>query len=145
MPSRRDEAGHTKAFDYPVAEHWAFDYPVAEHWGESQNVQFRGWDSNRQHINPESNALPTEPPRFPPRRITSPRVLNRGDLRTTGGIVSKEQLRHEKAIPMGPNPTMIMPCQGYHSWMYRIKSLSQFIKLIWINLDTIHLNGNLWI
>ena len=22
IPSRRDEAGHTKAFDYPVAEHW---------------------------------------------------------------------------------------------------------------------------
>ena len=55
MPSRIDEAGHTKAFDYPVAEHW----------GESQNVQFCGWDSNRQHIGPESNALPTEPPRFP--------------------------------------------------------------------------------
>ena len=36
MPSRIDEAGHTKAFDYPVAEHW----------GESRNVQFRRWDSN---------------------------------------------------------------------------------------------------
>ena len=23
MPSRIDEAGHTKDFDYPVAEHWA--------------------------------------------------------------------------------------------------------------------------
>ena len=22
MPSRIDEAGHTKAFDFPVAEHW---------------------------------------------------------------------------------------------------------------------------
>ena len=54
MPSRIDEAEHTKAFDYPVVEHW----------GESWNVQFRGWDSNRQHIGPESNALPTEPPRF---------------------------------------------------------------------------------
>ena len=31
MPSRIDEAGHTKAFDYPVAEHW----------GEPRNVQFR--------------------------------------------------------------------------------------------------------
>ena len=28
MPSHIDEAGHTKAFDYPVAEHW----------GESRNV-----------------------------------------------------------------------------------------------------------
>ena len=40
IPSRIDEAGHTKAFGYPVAEHW----------GESRNVQFRRWDSNRQHI-----------------------------------------------------------------------------------------------
>ena len=23
MPSRIEEAGHTKAFDYPVTEHWA--------------------------------------------------------------------------------------------------------------------------
>ena len=37
MPSRIDEAGHTKAIDFPVAEHWE----------ESRNVQFRGWDSNR--------------------------------------------------------------------------------------------------
>ena len=37
MLSRIDKAGHTKAFDYPVAEHW----------GESRNVQFRRWDSNR--------------------------------------------------------------------------------------------------
>ena len=29
MPSRIDEAGHTKAFDYPVAEHW----------GESQRTE----------------------------------------------------------------------------------------------------------
>ena len=34
MPSHIDEAGHTKAFDYPVAEHW----------GESRNVQFRKCD-----------------------------------------------------------------------------------------------------
>ena len=36
MPSH---AGHTNSFVYPVAEHW----------GESRNVQFRRWDSNRQH------------------------------------------------------------------------------------------------
>ena len=29
MPSRIDEVGHTKAFDYPVAEHW----------GESQRTK----------------------------------------------------------------------------------------------------------
>ena len=33
MPSRIDEAGHTKAFDFPVAENS----------GESRNVQFRGF------------------------------------------------------------------------------------------------------
>ena len=59
MPSRIDEAGHTKAFDYLVAEHW----------GESRNVQFHRWDSNQQHIGPELNALPTEPSRFS-QRIT---------------------------------------------------------------------------
>ena len=37
MPSRIDEAGHAKAFDYPVAEHW----------GGDRNVQPRE-DSNRQ-------------------------------------------------------------------------------------------------
>ena len=54
-PSRTDTAGHTKAFDYPVVEHW----------GKSRNVQFREWDSNRQHIDSQSNVLPTEPSRFP--------------------------------------------------------------------------------
>ena len=58
IPSRIDEAGHTKAFDYPVAEHW----------GETWNVQFHRWDSNRQHIGPESNVLPTEPPLFSPKK-----------------------------------------------------------------------------
>ena len=113
MPSRIDEAGHTKPFDYPVAEHW----------GENRNVQFRGWDSNRQHIGPESNALPTEPPRFIQRIIiinpgsstggllpTGGSSPNRGGggLLPTGGIAIcgysryKEQPRHEKANPMGP-------------------------------------------
>ena len=41
MPSRIDEAGHTKAFDYPVAEHW----------GESQNLQFRGWSGAERTTN----------------------------------------------------------------------------------------------
>ena len=54
MPSRIDEAGHTKAFDYPVAEHL----------GEPRNVQPRE-DSNRQHIRSQLNALPTELSRLP--------------------------------------------------------------------------------
>ena len=93
MPSRIDEAGHTKAFDYPVAEHWR----------ESRNVQFLGCDSNRQHIGPESNALPTEPPRPPPPEDHITPGPQQGDLLPPGGIVSKEQPRHEKAIPMGPS------------------------------------------
>ena len=40
MPSPIDEAGHTNAFDYLVAEHW----------GESRNVQFRGWDCTNDDI-----------------------------------------------------------------------------------------------
>ena len=71
MPSRIDTAVLTKAFDYPVAEHW----------GGDRNVQPRE-DSNRQHIGSHLNALPTEPSRLP-RRITYPRVLNRGDLLPT--------------------------------------------------------------
>ena len=42
MPSRIDTAGHTKAFDYPVAEHWA----------ESRTCSVP-WDSNRPHIGPQ--------------------------------------------------------------------------------------------
>ena len=53
MPSCTGTTGNTKAFDYPVTEHW----------GESRNVQFV-WDSNRQHMGSESNALPTEPSRL---------------------------------------------------------------------------------
>ena len=40
MPSRIDEAGHTKAFDFPVAEHW----------GESRNVQFHGCERQKWHF-----------------------------------------------------------------------------------------------
>ena len=50
MPSHIDTAIPTKAFDYPVAEHW----------GRNLNVQ-PCEDSNRQHIGSQSNALPTEP------------------------------------------------------------------------------------
>ena len=49
MPSGIDTAVHTKAFDYPVAEHWG-----------NRNVQPQE-DSNRQHIGSQSAALPTEP------------------------------------------------------------------------------------
>ena len=54
--SRTDTARHTRAFDNPVTEHWA----------ESRRVQFRKWNSNRQHIGSQSNVLPTEPTRPSP-------------------------------------------------------------------------------
>ena len=47
MPSRTDTAGHTKAFDYPFMGHWE----------ECRSVQFREWDSNRQRIVSQLNAL----------------------------------------------------------------------------------------
>ena len=56
MPNRIDEAGHTKAFITQLRS------------TGGKTVQPRE-DSNRQHIGSQSNALPTEPPRFP-RRIT---------------------------------------------------------------------------
>ena len=49
-----------------------------------------------------SNVLPTEPSRFPPEDHITPGPQQGGDLLPTGGIVCKEQPRHEKAIPMGP-------------------------------------------
>ena len=58
MPSRVDTAVYTKAFDYPVAEHW----------GGGRNVQPRE-DSHRLHIGSESNALPTEPSRLPSTQV----------------------------------------------------------------------------
>ena len=57
MPSRIDEAGHTKAFDDPVAEHW----------GESQRAKRSRWDSNPQLLtpmSPKSNALPLTLPQL---------------------------------------------------------------------------------
>ena len=92
MPSRIDEAGHTTAFDYPVAEHW----------GESRNVQFRRWDSNRQHIGPGRTRYQLSHPGSP-RGSRNPGSSTGGDLLPTGGIVYKESPRHEKAITMGPN------------------------------------------
>ena len=56
MPSRIDEAGHTKAFDDPVAEHW----------GEVKERNGPWWDSNPQVLtpmSPKSNALPLTLPR----------------------------------------------------------------------------------
>ena len=51
MPSRIDEAGHTKAFDYPVAEHWGggiaigncCQLPKVTHGRPTQGYV---WDSN---------------------------------------------------------------------------------------------------
>ena len=39
MPSRIDEAGHTKGLDYPVAEHWGepkCSVPRVPNWGDSR-------------------------------------------------------------------------------------------------------------
>ena len=51
---------------------------------------------------PESSVLPTEPPRFPRGSHNPGSSTGGGDLLPTGGIVGKEQPRHEKVIPMGP-------------------------------------------
>ena len=72
MPSRIDMAVHTKAFDYPFAEHWR----------ENRNVQ-PGEDSNRQYIGSQSNALPTEPSPNP--------GSSTGGSYPNWGIVGKEQ------------------------------------------------------
>ena len=91
MPNRIDEAGHTKAFDYTQLRSTG-----------GKTVQPRE-DSNRQHIGSQSNALLTEPSRLPGSQDHITPGPQQGDLLPTGGIVCKEQPRHEKAIPMGPN------------------------------------------
>ena len=88
MPSRIDEAGHTKAFGYPVADHW---------W-ESRNVQFHGWDLNQQHISPESNTLPTEPPRSP-RGSHNPGSSTGGIFSQLGGELVKNSPATRRPSP----------------------------------------------
>ena len=41
MPTRIDKAVHTKAFDYPVAEHWGENQNVQPH--EESNVCNKDW------------------------------------------------------------------------------------------------------
>ena len=53
-------------FYIPSRTDTSFDYAVLGHWWQSQSVQSREWDSNRQRIGLESNTLPTEPPRLLP-------------------------------------------------------------------------------
>ena len=55
MPSRIDEAGHTKAFDYPVAEHG----------GEKLKCSVPRVGLEPTNIGQGLNALLTEPPRCP--------------------------------------------------------------------------------
>ena len=53
MPSRIDEAGHTKAFDYPVAEHWGLG-------GKSKNETVPG--GIRTHKMKSLNSMPGKYP-----------------------------------------------------------------------------------
>ena len=75
MPSCTDTAGHTKAFIYPVMDHWR---------GGGVKVLRDEADSNRRPVGPQLNT-PTTRPRWPPQvgesNIT--RVLNGG-----GGVFS---------------------------------------------------------
>ena len=76
MPSHIDEAGHTKAFDYPVAEHWG---------GKPKcSVPQVGLEPTIHGVlryNTELNSLPTEPPGY------SRGSHNPGS--STGGIFSQ--------------------------------------------------------
>ena len=55
--------GHTKAFDYPVAEHR----------GEIRNVHFRGWDSNTLEMNfvADLSMTPARHSRYAKHSVTS--------------------------------------------------------------------------
>ena len=94
MPSRIGEAGHTKAFDFPVAEHWGKAEMFSSAGGtrtDNTSVQSR---TRYQLSHPSSPGGSHNPGSS----------TGAGDLLPTGGIVmcSKQQPRHEKAIPMGP-------------------------------------------
>ena len=95
MPSRIDEAGHTKAFDYPVGEHW----------GESQNVQFRGWDPNQQRNQPGIERATNWATPVPPEDHITPGPQQGGIFSHMGGQsvrISPATWKLVKAIPMGP-------------------------------------------
>ena len=95
MPSRIDEAGHTKAFDYPVAEHW----------GEPKCSAPRGLDPTTHRFTVERTTNWTIP--APPEDHITPGP-QQGDLLPRGGwgvgggggVGGKEQPRHEKATPI---------------------------------------------
>ena len=91
MPSRIDEAGHTKTFDYPVVEHWGKAEMFSSAGGtRTDNTSVRS-RARYQLSHPGS-----------PRGSHNPGSSTGGIFSQTGGIVCKEQPRHEKAIPMGP-------------------------------------------
>ena len=86
MPSRIDEAGHTKAFDFPVAEHWGKAKMFSSAGGtrtDNTSVQSR---TRYQLSHPGS-----------PGGSHNPGSSTGGDLLPIGGIVSKEQPRHDKS------------------------------------------------
>ena len=83
MPSRIDTVIHTKAFDYPVAEH-----------GGGKCSAPRGLEPTVERATNWATPVPPED------HIT-PGPQQRGSS-PNWGIVGKEQPRPEKAIPMGP-------------------------------------------
>ena len=93
MPSRIDEAGHTKAFDFPVAEPGG----KAEMFSSTGGTRID--NTSVQSRTPYQLSHPSSPG-----GSHNPGSSTGGDLFPTGGIVCKEQPRHEKAIPMGPIP-----------------------------------------
>ena len=93
MPSHIDEAGHANAFDYPAVEHWGKSEMFSSAGGtRTDNTSVRS-RTCYQLSHPGS-----------PRGSHNPGSSTGWDLLPTGGIVCKEQHRHEKAIPMGPKP-----------------------------------------
>ena len=87
MPSRIDEAGHTKAFDYPVAEHWG---------GEVKERNGPWWYWNPQVLtpmSPKSNALPLTLPRLPLKSPVTLKGYYSGSIPTLG--ICQVRIKHK--------------------------------------------------
>ena len=89
MPSCIDEAGHTKAFDYPFS-------PQSRSTGGKAEMFSSAGGTRTDNTSVRSRTC------YQLSHPGSPRGSHNPGS-STGGIVCKEQPHHEKAIPMGPS------------------------------------------
>ena len=100
MPSRIDEAGHTKAFDYPVAEHWGESQRTKRSLVRFEPTSAHTYESEIQRST--TYATPTPPVPVP--------VLVARDVRTAAHILFSIASRNEiqnRTRPQGTTHSLI--------------------------------------